>query len=95
MEKKDSCLYVSLAQRPTIEVLHCYILIGGKVRVRANISHYVEGEKFGDVHCFDDTTRKAKWWVVLTGPVSWPPHDILRRGFQGFRYTGPLWEEEL
>lgn len=85
------CVYVAFPQKPTIEVLHCYLICGGKIRVRANISHWIPGGEMGEVGCWDGTTRNAKWWAVLTAPVSWPSEQILRRGFQGFRYTEDLW----
>lgn len=87
----DGTVIVALSQKPTIEVLHCYLLIGNVIRVRANISHWIPGDEIGDVECWDDSTRTAKWWAVLTAPISWPPEEIRRRGFQGFRYTEGLW----
>lgn len=81
--RAESCV-VAL---PAIEVLHCYILIGGVIRVRANISEWISGADIGEVKCWDDSTRTAKWWVVLTAPVSWPPYEIKMTGFQGFRYV--------
>lgn len=83
--------YVAFAQRPTTTVLHCYLICGGEVRVRANIAEWIPGDKMGKVECWDDSSRQAKWWAVLTGPISWPPEKMLRRGFQGFRYTEDLW----
>jgi hypothetical protein len=85
------CVYIAFPQKPTIEILHCYLIVGGKVRVRANISHWIPGDQMGEVECWDDSTRNAKWWTALTAPVSWPDEDVLRRGFQGFRYTEELW----
>jgi hypothetical protein len=83
--------YVAMAQQPTQDVLHCYLLVGGKVRVRCNISGYIAGDQLGEVTCWDDSERRANWWAMLTGPVSWPPEEIKMRGFQGFRYTEDLW----
>lgn len=91
LEKRDGHVYVALAQRPTIEVLHCYILIGGIIRVRANIADYWPGSQVGKVECWDDSTRDAKWWAVLTAPISWPEVEIRMKGFQGFRYCQELW----
>jgi len=92
MEKSDSTsIIVSLAQRPIQEVLHCYIIIGNVVRVRATISRFIPGEEQATVKCWDGSERYSKWWVELTAPVSWPPEEIRRRGFQGFRYTTDLW----
>jgi len=83
-------IYIALAQKPTIEVLQCYLLVEGAIRVRANISHYEPGEG-SSVKCWDESLRSPKWWAVLTPPVSFAPEPIPRRGFQGFRYTTDLW----
>lgn len=85
------CFYVAFPQQPTIDVLHCYLIVGGKVRVRANIGAWVKGEDIGTVTCWDDSDRNAKWWAALTAPISYPPEEMLRREFQGFRYTEELW----
>lgn len=82
---------IALSQKPTIEVLHCYILVGGKIRVRANIADIVPGYCIGETECFDGSLRNPKFWAILTSPVSWPSEPIARRGFQGFRYTQELW----
>lgn len=88
---ENAFVRVAFSQKPTTEVLHCYILVGGRVRLRANISHWVsgQGEK---IHFFDDhDLSSAKFWAILTGPISYPPEQIKMRGFQGFRYTEELW----
>ncbi|HEY0171151.1 MAG TPA: hypothetical protein VGB98_09010 [Pyrinomonadaceae bacterium] len=83
-------LYIAFAQRPTVEVLHCYLIVEGKVIVRANISHFEEGDGRA-VKSWDGHDLTPKWWAVLTAPVSWPEEPVKRRGFQGFRYTEDLW----
>lgn len=88
---KIDCFYVAFPQMPTITVLNCYLIVGGKVRVRANIAGWIPGDEIGTVTCWDDSERNAKWWAALTAPISWPPYEILRRGFQGFRYCSELW----
>lgn len=88
----EAVVYVAFPQKPTREVLDCYLLVGGRVRVRARIGAWVEGSEVGTVNCWDDSARDAKWWAVLTAPVSFAPEPVERRGFQGFRYvTEPLW----
>jgi hypothetical protein len=64
------------------------LLIDGEIKVRLNIAGYQPGEAR---ECWDDTIRQPKYWVECTGPVSFPPEPIKRRGFQGFRYTEDLW----
>src|SRR5438445_8122663 len=46
------CVYIAFPQKPTIDVLHCYLIVGGKVRVRANISHWIPGDQMGEVQCW-------------------------------------------
>jgi hypothetical protein len=82
---------IALSAQPKIDVLHCYLIVGGQVRLRARIAGYQEGENLGDVACWDNSVRSAKVWAILCAPVEYPPEPILRRGFQGFRYTTDLW----
>jgi len=82
---------IALPQLPRHEVLHCYILIGNIIRVRANISCFIPDSEIGAVACWDDSTRRSAYWASLTAPVSWPTEEIRMRGFQGFRYTQELW----
>ncbi len=88
---KRDCVYIAFNQMPKQEVLHCYIIVAGRVRVRANIAGWEkgDGEKVTswDGHDLSD----SKYWCILSAPVSWPPEPILRRGFQGHRYCGNLW----
>lgn len=87
---KIPAIYIALSQKPTIEVLHLYVLIDGKIIVRMNIADYVRGEEV-EIECWDGESRNPKWWAVCTAPISYPPATIERRGFQGFRYTEDLW----
>lgn len=90
-QNPEAVVYVAFPARPTKEVLDCYLIVGGKVRCRARIADWIEGDHVGTVNCWDGSARDAKWWAVLTAPVSFPNEDVLRRGFQGFRYTTNLW----
>jgi hypothetical protein len=87
----EAYVYVAFPQKPTQEVLDCYLLVGGAIRVRARIGSWEPGDQIGTVNCWDDSARDAKWWAVLTAPVSFPDEPVKRRGFQGFRYTEELW----
>lgn len=88
---KIECFYVAFSQMPVQEVLHCYLIVGNKVRVRANIASWIPGDQIGEVTCWDNTDRNAKFWAALTAPVIWPPHEIKISGFRGFRYCQELW----
>jgi len=85
---KIEAIYVAMAHLPKTEVLHMYLLIEGKIRVRMNIVEYVPGTA---AICWDSTIRQPKYWAVCGLPLERPPEPILRKGFQGFRYTDDLW----
>lgn len=57
----EACVYIAFPQKPTVEVLDCYLLVGGKVRARARIGAWVEGSEVGTVNCWDDSARDARW----------------------------------
>lgn len=82
------CIYIALQAMPKFEVLHMYLIIDGAIDLRLNIAGYEPGEAR---KCWDESIRHPKYWAVCTGPVSRPPETMLRRGFQGFRYTEELW----
>jgi hypothetical protein len=83
--------YVFLSQKPTVEVLHLYILIDGNIVCRTNIAGYRDGRVYGEMECWDGTKRTTRWMAICTAPISYPPEPIKMRGFQGFRYTQELW----
>lgn len=91
LEAGGAGIWIAMANKPKHDVLHCYIVVGNQVRVRANIAGYSAGNNL-QFECWDGELRRANFWAVLTSPVSWPPEPIKIRGFQGFRYvTVPLW----
>jgi hypothetical protein len=81
-------IYVALAQRPKVEVLHIYMLVGGQIICRMNLAAWREN---WTLECWDGVERYARFWAVCSAPVSYPPEPIKMRGFQGFRYTTELW----
>lgn len=82
----DMVWYHSIGNRPTQEILWCYISILGKIRYKAKVVEWQPGheKQFGD-----GRKMSAKHWLVLCDFVP-APHDIERKGFQGFRYTHEL-----
>jgi hypothetical protein len=88
---ENAFVRIAFSQKPTTEVLHCYILVGGRVRLRANISHWEAGSGAAVESWDGHDLSKAKYWAILTGPVSYPPEPVKMRGSQGFRYTEELW----
>lgn len=92
LNKFDSAhVLIGLSQQPQVDVLHVYILVEGKIIGRAKLAGYQDDDKQGIVHCWDGSTRHHKVWAILCGPYEPAPAAILRRGFQGFRYTVDLW----
>ncbi len=85
---KIPAIYIAMAQLPKVDVLHMYLLIEGRIRVRMNIVEYAPGTS---AICWDSTIRQPKFWAVCGLPLEKPPEPIKMRGFQGFRYTGDLW----
>lgn len=83
-------VYIALSQKPKIEVLHMYLVIGNKITVRMNIAGYEPGDNV-EIECWDKISRSPKWWAICSGPVSYPPTEKPWRGFQGIRYTEDLW----
>jgi len=79
---------IALQCIPRTEVLHMYLLIDGEINIRLNIAAYEPGSA---AECWDESIRLPKVWCVCTGPVSRPPEPIIRKGFQGIRYTEDLW----
>lgn len=86
--RRLEAIYIALQCQPKVDVLHIYLIVDGEIHVRLNIAGYEPGDAR---ECWDRTIRKPKFWAVCTGPVSKPPERILRRGFQGIRYTEELW----
>ena len=82
MNKDDRTFYHYIAHIPTVDVLHVYVCFGGKVQLKARKGAFLRDEVvMGD---------GPRHWVVTCGPVIIAPHEILQRGFQGFRYTSKL-----
>lgn len=84
----SEAIYIALQCMPKHDVLHMYLLIEGQIALRLNIAGYEPGNAR---ECWDKTIRQPKYWAVCTGPVSRPPEEMLRRGFQGIRYTEEPW----
>lgn len=67
---------------------YVYLCIGGKIRFRCYYAGSVgHAEKQFENH---DHPMYGKAWVLVSGPVARPLHPIIRKGFQGFRYTEKL-----
>ncbi|MEO6390825.1 MAG: hypothetical protein ABIP75_03175 [Pyrinomonadaceae bacterium] len=85
MNNDESSYWLAkMANQPKVEVPYCYIVIGNRIRYRAQIAGFEPGgpRTFPDGH-----TQTAKGWMILTAPVISAPYPIKRRGFQGFRYS--------
>lgn len=85
---QDDCIYrFRVGNKPRFEVLYVYLLIGGKIRYRANLVSY------DPPGYFISNAGNSLWgncWIVICGPLVRAPEIIRRKGFQGFRYTEEL-----
>lgn len=81
---KSGCFYHFISTVPVHEVTTCYVCFHGKIQYKAVVVEYLRNTK-----PFPDFEQRN--WLVLTGPVEKPPHEIPMRGFRGFRYTQHLW----
>ncbi|GAA5117098.1 hypothetical protein JIN84_17920 [Luteolibacter yonseiensis] len=70
----------SIGRKPKHELLHIYIVSGGRVLSRFLIAGYESGSK----KCWDGSVR-SNFWVVSVDP-EFPPREIKMKGFRGFRY---------
>lgn len=87
MAKEDCTYWMKQGAQPKRELLYVYLCIGGKIRFRAN---FVMSEGRGHKTFSDGKTDYARAWVILAGPVTYPPAPVHMKGFQGFRYTEKL-----
>lgn len=87
MRQEDWIYSLRVGNRPKKEVLYVYLLIGGKIRFRAN---FVGSMGPTNKTFSDGRSMFAKAWVELAGPVKHPAIPIPMKGFQGFRYTEKL-----
>src|SRR5436305_1254367 len=55
-----------IGNRARIEVVYCYIVIGNRIRYRANIAGFEPG---GEREFDDGRKATARAWMILTAPV--------------------------
>lgn len=93
LERNDEAFVrIAFSAKPRHEVLYCYIVVGGRARVRANIAGWEKGSGERIISWDGHDLSGAKYWALLTAPVEFAPCVIERRGTQGFRYLfDPLW----
>lgn len=74
--------------KPKVEPLYVYFLIGGKVKLRCQFVMY--DQPASKQKTFDDgRTLKGSTWAIMTGPMvrAKKGQEPLMKGFQGFRYS--------
>ena len=77
--------------QPQHDITHVYVTIGGKVRYRLIYGGYRTGKQ-GCIKASGQADTVDGPRILLVGPFERAPREILRRGFQGFRYLGEhLW----
>lgn len=80
--------YQKIRSKPKHEVLCCYIIVGGRILYRCNISHYEMENTPKEIIRVNGLPATVTWnRMVLTAPVIKAPMKIPYKGFQGFRYT--------
>lgn len=85
-EPDGGAWFQKCSKKPKHIPLYCYIIIGGRIMYRANISHYETGT--ATIKKCNQMIGQIEWpRLVLTAPIIKAPHKIPMRGFQGFRYT--------
>lgn len=91
MEKSiqtDICYCLRVANQPQKENLqYVYLCLGGKIRYRG---YYGGSSGPREIKFTDGRVLSGKAWVYLAGPVKRAPQPVIRKGFQGFRYTQKL-----
>lgn len=89
LNDSDQCWFQKMRNKPKHEVLYCYIVVGGRILYRANVSHWEGGP--AEIMKPNQLVSVVTWnRLVLTAPIVKAPHKILMKGFQGFRYTDKL-----
>ncbi len=89
--ESDGCQFVfNISGIPKYDVLHFYLLIGGRIRHRANIFEFCKPHK-GFLNRETELMMSARAWVITGPPVIRAPFKIDMKGFRGFRYTEDLW----
>lgn len=68
-----------------VQLQYVYLCIGGKIRFRAFYAGSHGPREMQFVNHSKPMFGKA--WITIAGPVERPPHPIVMKGFQGFRYT--------
>ena len=82
------CLWhQTISNIPKQNVEFVYLVIHGKIALRLTIHEYMKNTSLTFKDGGVDRSFGNKNWVVLTGPVEKAPREMIRKGFQGFRYT--------
>lgn len=83
----DGTWMQTISNIPIQQVEFCYLIIHGKVTKRLTIHKYHKNKTMTFMDGGIPRTMENKNWVSLCGPVINAPMEIIRKGFQGFRYT--------
>jgi hypothetical protein len=89
MRRDDAIWNFRLTNLPKHDIAWVYLVFDKQIQYRCNFVQYERNtaKKFYDapdkkVRSFEKTN-----WVLFTGPVVKPPHEMPQKGFQGFRYA--------
>ncbi len=94
MKDEDGIWMQKCKNKPQFEdLLYVYVIVCNQVRYRCYYGGYAKGETEawnGDGYSW--SSSKIITWprILLAGPFEKAPYKIIRKGFQGFRYTTKL-----
>ncbi len=80
----DICYCLRVANEPKQNVQFVYLCLGGKIRYRG---YYGGSSGPREITFTDGRVISGKAWIYIGGPVKRAPSPVIRKGFQGFRYT--------
>lgn len=94
MISEDRLWLQKCRNRPTLDIIHVYIIVCNQIRYRTFYGGYETGPR-------EITNYEAGSWsgatiirwprLLLAGPFEKAPYKIKLRGFRAFRYCTDLW----
>lgn len=88
VNEKDHVWYRVCKNLPIHDVAYVYTIIDNKIHHRANFAGVERNKCYrfsrpdGGIKIFENANA-----ILTCGPVVMAPHEIIMKGFQGFRYT--------
>lgn len=79
--------------KPTMDIVYVYIIVCNQVRYRLFYAGHESGQaeiSNGDGRSWSSSSIVTWPRIICAGPFTKAPYKIIRKGFQGFRYTTKL-----